>query len=227
MCGRYTQTHELAVLEEYFGFSAPETEISPRYNIAPGQYAPVIRLDHEGQRKLELMRWGLVPFWAKDESIGSRLINARSETLSEKPSFKQALKRRRCLILADGFYEWAKVPGGKQPYYLKLKDSAPFAFAGLYERWDKGEGETGTLKNPLYTFTIVTTTPNAVVEPVHERMPVMLRREDEARWLNPEAELDELLALLKPYAAEMMQSYPVSKQVNRPDNDEPGLIQPQ
>ena len=222
MCGRYTQTKDLQTLAGQFGFSAPETELNPRYNIAPGQHAPVVLLDPEtGARSLRLMRWGLVPFWAKDEKIGNRLINARGETLHEKPSFKNALKRRRCLVLADGFYEWTGVPGGKQPYYIRLRSGRAFAFAGLWERWDRKDDT-----DPLHTFVVVTTQPNDVVRSLHDRMPVMLRADDEDRWLDPEAELDDLNLLLKPYSAEQMEAFPVSKQVNSFQHDIPQCILP-
>jgi putative SOS response-associated peptidase YedK len=219
MCGRYTQTQELDSLRQFFGFSAPETELSPRYNIAPGQYAPVVVLE-DGERRLRLMRWGLVPSWAKDEKIGNKLINARGETLAQKPSFRSAFKARRCLVLADGFYEWVKLAAGKQPVYLRLKDGRPFAFAGVYERWDKGEDE------PLYTFTIVTTEPNEMIREIHSRMPVMLHPKAEEIWLDPQADPEELEALLIPYPPVEMVLCNVSKQVNSPRNEGPALIEP-
>jgi len=226
MCGRYTITKNLTLVGDRFGFSAPDTEYGPRYNVAPGQYAPVVIWDGElndgaGGRRVQLMRWGLVPFWAKDEKISYKLINARGETLPEKPSFRGALKERRCLVLADGFYEWAKVAGGKQPHYIRLTGGEPFAFAGLWERWDKGASA-----EPLYTFTIVTTEPNALVSRLHNRMPVILRPEDENRWLSPLATREELTELIGPFDQARMEYYPVSKLVNKPANDLPDCTLP-
>ena len=220
MCGRFTQTQDLKVLIERFGFTAPDVELSPRYNIAPGQIAAVVTADAEGGRALELLRWGLVPFWAKDEKIGYKLINARGETLHEKPSFRNALQKRRCLVLADGFYEWQKVPGGKQPHYFRLAGGEPFAFAGLWEQWDKGESD-----EPLRTFTIVTTTPNELVGPVHDRMPAILSADAEDAWLDPALEADAARALIRSFPAAEMDSWPVSKAVNSPRTDTPECIE--
>lgn len=221
MCGRYTQTRELEELSAYFGFSAPETELTPRYNISPGQSAPVVVWDeqHSG-RVLKLLRWGLVPFWAKDESIGNKLINARGETLAEKPSFRQALAKRRCLVLADGFYEWAKRGAGKQPYYIYLKGGGAFAFAGLWERWKAPAGDW------VETFTIVTTEPNEFMRPIHDRMPVILPRAAEQAWLHPDTPLETLTSLLTAYDPAQMQAHAVSPQVNSPANQAASLILP-
>lgn len=220
MCGRYTETHELADLAERFGFSAPDTEHSPRFNIAPGQFAPVV-VCVDGVRELKLMRWGLVPFWAKDEKIAYKTINARSETLAERASFKHALKLRRCLVLADGFYEWQKTQGGKTPHYIYLKGNPAFSFAGLWEKWDKAaDGET------LYTFSIITTRPNSFMEQLHNRMPVILKPGDEAAWLAADTCVDGLQRLYEPYSENEMQSHYVDKAVGNVNNQGPKLIEP-
>src|SRR5215217_3961884 len=167
MCGRYTLTTPVEILAEEFGLSGPLPEIPPSYNVAPTeQVAAVIAGD--GGRRLEMLKWGLIPAWADDPEIGSRMINARSETAHEKPSFRRAFGERRCLIPADGFYEWQRTNGTKQPYYIHMEDGRPFAFAGLWESWSKGgEGE-------IRTCTIHTTEANALVGEVHDRMPVIL-----------------------------------------------------
>lgn len=220
MCGRYTITENLANLGEYAKYTAPGTEFGPHYNISPGQFAPVIVLE-DGQRTIRLMRWGLVPFWAKDETIAYKTINARSETLTERASFKNALKKRRCLVLADGFYEWEKKPGGKQPHYIYLKDHRPFCFAGLWEKWDRGEEP-----DPLYTFTIVTTSPNEKIRRLHNRMPVILPREQEDTWLDLETPPDELEGLYEPYDPAAMDLHPVAKEVGNTRNNHEGLVDP-
>ena len=228
MCGRYTLTTELADWTEYSGYSVPETGYGPRYNIAPGQYAPVV-VNGDGGGVTRIMKWGLVPFWAKDEKIAYKTINARSETLDERASFKHALKKRRCLVPADGFYEWQKTAGGKVPHYIYLKDRRAFAFAGLWEKWEKADapdGEPGTPANPLYTFTIITTTPNSFMEPIHNRMPVILDPADEARWLDPDSDPLELARLFLPYAAEAMDAHPVDPDVGSVKHDRPDLIEP-
>lgn len=220
MCGRYTETHELADLAERFGFSAPDTAHGPRYNIAPGQFAPVVVLE-DGERLLKLMRWGLVPFWATDEKIAAKTINARSETLAERASFKHALKSRRCLVLADGFYEWQKTAGGKTPHYIYLKGHSAFSFAGLWEKWDKAPGSEA-----LYTFSIVTTRPNSLLKQLHSRMPVILKPEDEETWLAADASAVGLQTLYEPYPADEMQSHIVDKAVGKVANQGPQLVEP-
>ena len=163
----------------------------------------------------------MIPSWAKDPAIGNRLINARAETLADKPSFRTAFKRRRCLIPADGFYEWRKDPGGKTPMYIRLKSGDPFAFAGLWEAWHSAEDET------LLTCTIITTTPNSLMEKIHDRMPVILKPDAYDRWRDPaEQEPGKLSGLLKPYPASHMTAYAVSKRVNKPENDSPELVVP-
>jgi putative SOS response-associated peptidase YedK len=219
MCGRFTLTTPMPVLAELFLFpeAAPQP---PRYNIAPTQAVATVRAADPNHRELALCRWGLIPSWANDPAIGNRLINARSETAAEKPAFRSAFRHRRCLILADGFYEWQKTGGRKQPFYIKMKDGQPFAFAGLWERWEGG-GE------PVDTCTILTTEANELVRPVHDRMPVILAPEDYGRWLDPETKKPELLEpLLQPFAADAMTAYPVSPVVNTPRNDSARCIEP-
>ena len=223
MCGRFTLTElEPDVLTEIFTLSGDLPTLAPRYNIAPTQ--PVATVIHDPRRtenRLGFMRWGLIPSWAKDPAIGSRLINARGETVHEKPSFRAAFRRRRCLIVANGFYEWQKQDDGpKQPVYITLTDDKPFAFAGLWEMWtDRTSG------SELVTCTIITTGPNDLVRPIHNRMPVILPREDYARWLTTDdRDADSLLPLLRPYPAEHMTAWPVSRRVNSPANDDPTLL---
>ncbi len=218
MCGRYTLKSDGRRVAKAFGL-AETPEFAERYNIAPTQNVSVV-LEENG-RKLETVHWGLIPSWSKDPSIGSRMINARAETVSEKPSFRSAFKKRRCLIPADGFYEWKKEPGGKQPYYLRLKSRQVFAFAGLWESWRMEGGEE------MLSATIITTEPNEVAAEVHNRMPVILPPELYDAWLEPDNDdREELLSMLAPYPAEEMETYPVSRRVNRPANDEPGVLEP-
>lgn len=220
MCGRFTITLEAQDLQENLGIADMPADWMPRFNVAPTQ--PVAAVLDLQSRRAEWLRWGLIPSWAKDPAIGDRLINARSETLTEKPSFRQAFARRRCLILADGFYEWLRSPGQKgpsQPYYFHRIDKKPFAFAGLWETWKPPEGEL------VRSCTIITCAANEVVAPVHERMPVMLSGETFWKWLEP-ASLDNLKELLKPYPAEWMTAVPISKMVNNVKLDSPELIRP-
>lgn len=221
MCGRFTLTDPDADLAEQFNL--PDVpDLQPRYNIAPTQPVAAVRVAAESAaRELALLRWGLIPFWAKDPGIGARMINARSETAAEKPAFRAAFRRRRCLVLADGFYEWQKENGGKQPFYIRLRDGQPFAFAGLWESW-KGEGET-----VIESCTLLTTQPNDLIHPLHNRMPVILHPRDYALWLDPEMQAAERLKpLLRPYPFEEMVAYPVSRFVNKPQNDDPRCIEP-
>ena len=222
MCGRYSLTVTLDELKEAF----PDLKISlkqyaPRYNIAPTQPIAIVR--NEEERKLDLHKWGLIPSWSKDAKIASKLINARGETLAEKPSFRSAYKRRRCLVLADGFYEWVQVEGVKKkiPIYVHLKTKEPFAFAGLWETWMSPDG------GEIPTATIITTQPNELVAKVHSRMPVILPRDVYDVWLEPgEKGPGELDHLLKPYPAGEMAQYPVSRLVNSPANDTPQVVKP-
>lgn len=217
MCGRFTIFADPDRLAERFQAALPADGLQPRYNAAPTQYLPVILND--GPPAIQLLQWGLVPFWAKDPSIGSRMINARAETLAEKPAFRAALKKRRCLVLADGFYEWQKTPTGKQPMRITLDSGEPFAMAGLWETWDAPDGSL------LRTFTIVTGEPNELVAAIHNRMPTILLPEHEALWLDNAAEPAIWLDILRPYPAERMAAYPVSRRVNHVANDDPGLVE--
>ena len=222
MCGRFTLTVDPTQLIEQFGLAGPPpAALGPRYNVAPTQPVAVIA-NTDGPRHLELFQWGLIPSWAKDAKIGNSLINARAETLAEKPAFRTALKRRRCLVLADGFYEWQKLGSRKQPQYIQLKDGRPFAFAGLWESWRPAPDAP-----PLHTCTIITTEPNSLMAEIHNRMPVILSPADYAAWLTPgELPAVEALALLHSYPAEAMQARPVSTAVNSPARDEPACILP-
>jgi putative SOS response-associated peptidase YedK len=218
MCGRYTITLEPADIEAEMGVAEFPADFEPRYNVAPTQ--PVLVVRDLASRKVEWMKWGLIPFWAKDPSIGARLINARSETLAEKPSFKQSFARRRCLILADGFFEWQKVSGeASMPYYLRLKSAKPFAFAGLWDQWKSPENKE------VLSCTIITCAPNELVAPIHDRMPVMLDRNKAWQWLQP-AEVEELEKQLLPYPAEEMQAYRIGKSINNTRLDTPELLRP-
>ena len=222
MCGRFTLAATSETLTETFpGFEMPD-ELSPRYNVTPSQQVLVV--PNTGENKVEFFKWGLIPSWAKDPTIGNRMINARSETLSEKPSFRTAYRRRRCLVLADGFYEWCREPEGraKTPIYIRLQSGAPFAFAGLWEVWRPPEDDT-----PVLSCTIITCPPNSLIETIHRRMPVVLEPEAYDLWLDTQdGPPDRLNELLKPYPAEEMTAYPVSRLVNQPRNDSPDCIQP-
>jgi putative SOS response-associated peptidase YedK len=194
---------------------------APRFNIAPSQ--PILAIPNDGRNAGDFFAWGLIPMWAKDPSIGNRLINARGETLAEKPSFRGSFKYKRCLILADGFYEWMAVPGKKTktPYYIHMKDRQPFAFAGLWDSWESPDGSS------IKTCTIITTEPNELMAPIHNRMPVILHPRDHAKWLDPSPQTPErLLPLIKPFPAEAMAAHPVSTLVNKPDYDSPELVVP-
>lgn len=217
MCGRYTLATPVGRLAEEFGFDSSSTEFRTSYNVAPTRQVPVV-LAEGGKRRLEMLRWGLVPSWADDPGIGARMINARSETAPEKPSFRRAFRDRRCLIPADGFYEWKRENGGKQPYYFRMQGGRPFAFAGLWESWTK-DGE-------IRSCAILTTAANEVVAGIHERMPVILPSRHYEAWLDPEAERDELTDLLVPYPGDDLETYPVSRFVNSPGNDDPRCIEP-
>jgi putative SOS response-associated peptidase YedK len=221
MCGRYTLKTAEEEIAGRFGVEITG-QLAPRYNIAPRQQVPVVRLADDGaRRELAFARWGLVPSWAKDDSIGNRLINARAETVAQKPAFRAAFKSRRCLIIADGFYEWAQRDGGpKQPYYFYMKDGRVFAFAGLWERWK------GTNGGAVESCAIITTTANSVLEPIHDRMPVILHEADYDRWLDPDPRrASDLKDLLVPYPAGEMASHAVSRLVNTPSNEGPRLIE--
>ncbi|MHC2066235.1 SOS response-associated peptidase [Bremerella sp. T1] len=214
MCGRYTLRTRLNQLLQMY--SAESTiEITPRYNIAPTQIVPVLRFDQEsGVREIVTMKWGLIPSWAKDESIGNKMINARSETVDEKPAYRSAFKRRRCLVLADGFYEWQKKGSKKQPYLFQKNEAVPCGFAGLWETWKK-DNQT------IESCTIITTTANELVQDVHDRMPVILQDQYLENWLNNEYDhADRLKTMLAPYPEREMMRDPVSSMVSSPKNDQ-------
>lgn len=217
MCGRFTNAISWRELVELYRLPAqPEIELTPRYNVAPSQDIPVCRLGEAG-REITMARWGLIPFWAKDERIGHKTINARAETVAEKPSFRNAFARRRCLIPADGFYEWRKRAGGPgQPWRMYVEGSSAFSFAGLWEH---------NRDLDITSCTIIVTAANALVAPIHDRMPVILSPDDYATWLSPQTSSADARALLQPYAGNMV-AYPVSREVGSPGNDDPRLIQP-
>ncbi len=221
MCGRFTLTVNPADLQDAFSnYSFPE-KFSPRFNIAPTQ--PVLAIPNDDKFKADFFVWGLIPMWAKDPSIGSRLINARGETLAEKPSFRGGYKYKRCLIPADGFYEW-KAFGEKKsktPYFIHRKDRKPFAMAGLWDTWESPDGSS------IKTCTIITTQPNELMGLIHDRMPVILHSRDYAKWLDPAPQTPEnLQPLIKPFPADDMSAYPVSTLVNKTANDKPELVVP-
>lgn len=221
MCGRFTLTADPNELREMFPWLQIPPNIQPRYNIAPTQ--PVAVVPNDGENRLNYFIWGLIPSWAKDPAMGSRLINARSETVSEKPAFRAAFRRRRCLIPASGFFEWKSAEGQKSkiPMYIQMKTGKPFAFAGLWERWDSTDGST------IFSCTILTTEPNELMREIHNRMPVILASEAYPLWLDPgEPEANLLKPLLKPYPADEMKAFEVSRLVNKPQNDQPAVILP-
>ncbi|MBI5957734.1 MAG: SOS response-associated peptidase [Chloroflexi bacterium] len=223
MCGRFalTETNPTVLAQVFDLDSVPS--LSPRYNIAPTQaVATVVRDPENGRSRLEVMRWGLIPSWAKDPAIGNKMINARGETIAEKPAFRAALRYRRCLVIADGFYEWAALDTGpKQPLFITIKDRRPFGMAGLWERWtEPSSGEV------LTTCTIITTEPNELMATIHNRMPVILPRDAYADWLDPkQTDGKQLLPLIQSYPADRMTAWPVSRRVNSPQSDDPSLVE--
>ena len=226
MCGRFTLFADPADLQELFNLSAPPPAdvaslVAPRYNIAQTQ--PVAVIANGETRVLELFKWGLIPSWAKDPQIGNRMINARAETLAEKPSFRTALKKRRCLILANGFYEWKREGKSKTPMYIQMKDGRPFAFAGLWEAWKSPDDREAWIKS----CTIITTEPNALMEKIHDRMPVILPLKAYDLWLSSgELPAEKTLPLLKPFAASQMKAVAVSPLVNNPRFDSAECVIP-
>jgi putative SOS response-associated peptidase YedK len=222
MCGRCRLSRRKQLVEDYFDCGSDVPDWAPRYNIAPTQPVPVIRQHpKESVRELSLMKWGLVPSWAKDPSVGASMINARSETASTKPSFRDALKFRRCLIPADGFYEWMRTGKAKQPYCFEINEGELFAFAGIWDRWRNPNGDS------VDTSSILTTTPNAVTSPVHDRMPVILDPDCYDLWLDPGMRnVGEVSDLLKPFDPRLMRSYPVSTRINSVVNDDAACSAP-
>jgi putative SOS response-associated peptidase YedK len=223
MCGRYVRRSDKQRIAEHFavhGTSLPD--FGPSWNVAPQTFQPIIRLNRDtGEREIVLMRWGLVPFWAKDPSIGLRTINAKAETITTAPAFREAIKFRRCLVPADAFYEWQKLDAKtKQPFAIAMKDGQPYALAGLWEKWKdrKSCGE-------LLSFSVITTDPNEVVQPLHDRMPVIIPERDYDRWLKADSERPPI-DLLRPFDADKMTAWKVDKAVGNVKNDSPALIEP-
>jgi putative SOS response-associated peptidase YedK len=220
VCGRFTLTVSARLLAELFELEGL-SNFAPRYNIAPTQLVPAIRATEDGGREAFEARWGLIPPWAKDRKMAARMINARSETVASKPAFRAAVRSRRCLIPADGFYEWRKIDGAKQPYLIRFADRRPFGFAGLWERWHEPGGGS------VDSCTIITTEPNPLVEAIHDRMPVILNPGDFDEWLEAvQLPPDRLSALLVPCPDEGMEALPVSTRVNNPRNDDPACLEP-
>jgi putative SOS response-associated peptidase YedK len=221
MCGRFVSLLSPESLRSIFGVNPPR-DMAPRYNIAPTQAVPVVRQDAAGSRSFASLRWGLVPNWARDPALGSRMINARSETVHEKPAFRRAIRSRRCIVPAQGFYEWqTTTTAGKQPFYLSMRDGSPLAFAGIWETWQSPDGAN------LETFAILTTGANSLMAPIHDRMPVMLQRHDFDLWLDlTQLDPHELRRLYQPFPAELMQSWRVSRLVNSTANDSEECIRP-
>jgi putative SOS response-associated peptidase YedK len=219
MCGRFSLTREEAELEKRFQAKFYSNDLVKRYNVAPSQLALV--MTNEQPQLLQMFKWGLIPSWAKDAKGSFKTINAKSETLLEKPSFKNLIKSKRCLVISDGFYEWKHIGKQKQPYRICVTDNDLFAFGGLWDSWiDKETGEC------LNTFTIITTPANSLIKNIHDRMPLILDINSEKLWIDSKAPMDQVLDKLKPYPSEKMQLFPVSTQVNSPANDNSDLILP-
>jgi putative SOS response-associated peptidase YedK len=221
MCGRYTLSKIQPEVQECIHFDQAQCELKPRYNIAPTQMAPVIA--GRFPTVLKEMRWGLIPFWAKEEKSGYSMINARAESVREKPSYRHSFQRRRCLVPADSFYEWQKQPGStrKQPMRILLQSEQPFAFAGLWDQWNSPDDRV------IESYTIITSEPNDLIRPIHDRMPVILHAKDHERWLDPAyADTDVLARLFVPFPASEMKTHPVSTKVNNPKFDDPSCGEP-
>jgi putative SOS response-associated peptidase YedK len=221
MCGRFGQTATSAELAAAFeaAWRCAEPGDLPRFNIAPTQDAPVL-LSDAGRRVLDVFRWGLIPWWAKEASVGNRMINARAEGITTRAAFRDAFQRRRCLVPASGFYEWMKVKGGKVPQWIHPADGQPLTFAGLWEQWRPARDA-----EPVLSFTILTTTPSRDVDAIHDRMPVVVAPQDRDAWLAPDAEPEDLVALLRPAPEGTLRAYAISSAVNRPASEGPELIQ--
>lgn len=227
MCGRFAffSAHEATL--KLFGLPDGTPAIEPRWNIAPTQYVPAVRVEHEGVRRLAMLYWGLVPHWAKEKAIGSRMINARADTLAEKPSFRTAFRRRRCLVLASGYYEWQALPSGKQPWFIRRRDRAPFAMAGLWETWVERAGQGGEPGTTLESCTIVTTDAGGRIAEIHHRVPAILEPQNYAAWLDPHGtDTAPLAPLLGGPQDGEMEAIPVSRRVNNARNEGPELVEP-
>lgn len=224
MCGRYARRSDKQKIAELFAIHGPVIpDFGPSWNVAPQTFQPVVRLNQDtGQREIVLMRWGLIPYWAKEPSIGLRTINAKGETITTAPAFREAIKYRRCLVPADAFYEWQKLDAkNKQPFAIAMKDEKPYALAGLWEKWK--DRKVGT---DLLTFTVITTDPNEIVQPLHDRMPVIIPERDYDRWLDVSDAQRLPLDLLRPFDADKMTAWKVDKAVGNVKNDSPELIEP-
>ena len=224
MCGRFARRSTQEVLADWFGVELEDMPFfAPTYNAAPQSMQPVVRMDRDtGKRAMALLRWGLVPFWAKDAKFGYTTINARAEEVASKPAYREALKKRRCLVPADAFYEWQRIDAKtKNPFAIALRSREPYAFAGLWERWTPKDGEA------LETFTIVTTDPNELMETIHNRMPVIVEKRDYDRWLEPGDAEHPPVDLLRPYPAEKMVAWPVSARVGNVRNNDAELLEPE
>jgi putative SOS response-associated peptidase YedK len=229
MCGRYAFFTPVEAVTRLFAVDVVHAhDLAPRYNIAPTQEVPIVRpspyleenAGHVAPRELALARWGLVPFWARDSKIGSRMINARAETVARKPAFRSAFRHRRCLVPADGFFEWQRTESGKQPWYVHAASGEPLAFAGLWELWDPPDGAA-----PLVSCTIITTRANDFMQPIHDRMPVVLDARGRDAWLAAATSPSELEALLAPAPEGTLEAWPVSRRVNSPFNEDPSLVE--
>ena len=216
MCGRFSIAKERDEIEDRFEIHIDPAMFTKNYNAAPSQILPIIT--NEEQEQASFHKWGLIPHWAKDETIGNKLINARGETIAEKPSFRDAAEKRRCLVITDGFYEWQRSGGEKQPYRITLADESLFTFAGLWESWKAEDGRE------VRTFTIITTEPNELMKPIHNRMPVMLTPDNERVWISDES-LEDVIHLLQPYDEKEMNAYPVTKKVNSPKNNDRSVME--
>lgn len=218
MCGRYALYGPASRIRDQFTADIDELNVPPRYNAAPLQELPIVRQRLTGERVVHLLRWGLIPSWSKDATIAHKLINARSESAPDKPSFRAAFKSRRCIVPASGFYEWKKLAGRKQPYFIHAAGDELLALAGLWERWSNPEGDS------IDTFTILTTAANEAVQALHDRMPVLLGRGDYEAWLNRETDLERVRQLLTRYPSNSIQMHPVSSRVGNVRNDDPDLV---
>ncbi len=219
MCGRYLLISPVEAMRRFFDVGGL-LNLPPRYNIAPTQDAPVVRLDQQGRRELILMRWGLVPPWAKDLSMGARCINARAESVERKPAFRDAFQNRRSLVPTDGFFEWEKKGKARQPWRIGPAEGGLMALAGLWERWRAPDGSV------VRTYAVITTEANELIAPLHERMPAVLPPEEFGEWLDPGTPAERLRQMLRPYPSARTKAYPVSPRVNNVRNDDPGCIEP-
>jgi putative SOS response-associated peptidase YedK len=231
MCARFQFAPPEDWIEEFGLADAPE--VTPHYNIAPSQDVLAVRRDRTGRRQARLFRWGLVPYWADDPAVGSRLINARAESVATRPAFRDAFRQRRCLVPAQGFYEWKKFGRAREPWLVRLKEGRTFAFAGLWDRWTGGPASPSTggdaargRADAIESCALITTSANTLVAPIHGRMPVLLDRSGYEAWLDPDATEDDLKALLRPFPPEAMEAFPVSARVNSTAADDPDLTRP-